>query len=485
MAFPAATAWEVRPTAGSDTNGGGFVTGSSGTDYSLQNAAQIAYTDMVIDGATNTKFTSAGNPVTAAHVGNVINVTGGTGFTVQRVYIVSQAAGVATCDKSLGTLGSTGGTGNLGGAFATVKAALLVNVTSNKIWVKATGADVVTVNGYNLNNSLAAPSATVPYNRLIGYTTTRGDGGRATVQMSTTASMVGIDGNAAHGWSIENFIVDCAALATSSGIRTQAYSKVVNCKVQAFKNIGIILGTYSSAIFNECTSSGNSPSCGISCTGNTSGQICFNYVHDFTGHGILTSINTIVHFNLVANVAGASNDGIALNAGSDAYACWIANNTVYAAGRYGISIGGTSNFAGAATIVKNNLLVGNGTAGLRLGSVAGWCADYMYDGNAFYNNAANRVNMDDTGGTNAINGSAPYTNVLDVVCSADPFTNAAGGDFTLNTTAGGGAACRGFGTPGTLPGATGTGYLDIGVWQHQDPASSGGGGSLIGGLLVK
>src|SRR3990170_5685443 len=123
MALPATTVWEVR-TDGNDANGGGFVTGASGTDYSQQAAAQIAYTDMVIDGTTNTKFTSAANPVTAAHVGNIVNVTGGTGFTVQRVQIVSQAAGVATCDKSLGTLGSTGGTGNLGGAFLTIGAAI-------------------------------------------------------------------------------------------------------------------------------------------------------------------------------------------------------------------------------------------------------------------------------------------------------------------------------------------------------------------------
>src|SRR5579859_4628846 len=110
MSFAATTEWDVR-TTGSDANGGGFDTSSSGTDYSQQNAAQVAYTDMVIDGTTNTKFTSALNPVTAAHVGNIINVTSGTGFTVQRVQIVSQAAGVATCDKSLGTLSSTGGHG--------------------------------------------------------------------------------------------------------------------------------------------------------------------------------------------------------------------------------------------------------------------------------------------------------------------------------------------------------------------------------------
>src|SRR5260370_4868451 len=106
MAFAGSVAWEVRPTAGSDSNGGGFdaTSATPGTDSSQQNAAQIAYTDLVIDGTTNTKCTSAANPFGAAHVGNIINVTSGTGFTVQRVQIMSVAGTTATVDKSLGTL---------------------------------------------------------------------------------------------------------------------------------------------------------------------------------------------------------------------------------------------------------------------------------------------------------------------------------------------------------------------------------------------
>ena len=73
MALAATTQWDVR-TTGDDTNGGAFNTASSGTDYSQQDAAQITYTDLVI-GGTNTQLTSAANPFTAAHVGNLVNVT--------------------------------------------------------------------------------------------------------------------------------------------------------------------------------------------------------------------------------------------------------------------------------------------------------------------------------------------------------------------------------------------------------------------------
>jgi hypothetical protein len=50
------------------------------------------------------------------------------------VQVVSVVAGVATCDKSLGTLSSTGGTGNLGGSMATMGAAAVAIVSGNTVW---------------------------------------------------------------------------------------------------------------------------------------------------------------------------------------------------------------------------------------------------------------------------------------------------------------------------------------------------------------
>ncbi len=118
-ALPSSTVFEVHQ-AGNDTNGGCFITGSSGTDFSQQNAAQVAYTDLVIDPVTNTNITSVGNPFGATDVGNCIRITGGTGFTTGLYYVVSVTTLVATLDRAVGTTSSTGGTGNLGGALATL-----------------------------------------------------------------------------------------------------------------------------------------------------------------------------------------------------------------------------------------------------------------------------------------------------------------------------------------------------------------------------
>lgn len=72
-----------------------------------------------------------------------------------------------------------------------------------------------------------------------------------------------------------------------------------------------------------------------------------------------------------------------------------------------------------------------------------------------------------------------------VALSADPFTNSAGGDFSLNTTSGGGAACRATGIPGAFTGIATTGYLDRGAAQHADSGASGGGAPIIGSAIVR
>jgi hypothetical protein len=71
----------------------------------------IKFSDLVIDGSTNTKVTSAANPFVAADVGKLLVVTGGTGFTAGVYYIASVAVGVATLSGAVGTVASTGGTG--------------------------------------------------------------------------------------------------------------------------------------------------------------------------------------------------------------------------------------------------------------------------------------------------------------------------------------------------------------------------------------
>lgn len=145
-------------------------TATWGIDYSQQASAQISFTDMVIDGTTNTKFTSAGNPVGKNFIGNVISVNSGSGFTVQRVAIVSTSGTTATCDKSLGTLSSTAGNGKLGGAILSPAIACSVAAISNFVFIKA-GTYSITSNSTNIAGGTLLPANNPIW--FIGYNTNR------------------------------------------------------------------------------------------------------------------------------------------------------------------------------------------------------------------------------------------------------------------------------------------------------------------------
>lgn len=77
----------------------------------------VDYDDLVIvsgdSGVETTWLESAALPFRPGDVGLQINITGGTGFTVQTVTIEGvNETGIAVVDKSLGVTGSTGGTGS-------------------------------------------------------------------------------------------------------------------------------------------------------------------------------------------------------------------------------------------------------------------------------------------------------------------------------------------------------------------------------------
>jgi hypothetical protein len=170
MAFSATTQWDVR-TTGSNSNGGGFDTSATGTDRSQSDSAFQAYTDLVI-GGTTTQITSAAHPFDSTSPGNIINITGGTGFTVQRVQIVSVSGSTATCDKSVGTAASTGGTGNLGGGLLTIAQANTLAISGNGVHIKAgtythtsstsIGIATVTWTGYNATHKTAGRNRSSP-----------------------------------------------------------------------------------------------------------------------------------------------------------------------------------------------------------------------------------------------------------------------------------------------------------------------------------
>lgn len=439
--------------------------GTWGVDYSQQAAAQFAFTDLVIDGTTNTKFTSAAKPVGKNFIGNIMQVTGGTGFTTGYFEIVSTVTTTATCDRSLGTLSSTGGTANLGGAVDGLITLTAAMATNNWAFIQASGGYTQTATPTFAQSG--TPANNGPYNRLIGYTTYRGDNGRATITLSTNTGLVAIKITGA-GWKIENFSINCASLGTSTGINcTQPYLECRNLKIANFTTGGIIItGQNTTTDFCEITGGGSGGTAGIQAAG-VKAIVSDNWVHDNQCPGILTTDSVTVYENLVTNNTGASSDGI-----NTQYGCTVINNTCYANGRHGIFQ--SSNVA-ASIVTRNNIVSQNGGFGIKFAGAAIPAAAF-FDGNAYYlNTSGTRSNGDDEGTSLVVNGVVPYFNTKDITLSADPFVAKASDDYRLNNTAGGGAACRGFGVPTTWPGNSLTvAAADMGAVQHVD---SGGGGT--------
>lgn len=434
MAIPATQVWEVRPTNGTTNAGGGFdpSVASPGTDYSQQDAVQVAYTDLVI-GGTTTQLTSAGTPFTSAHVGNTIAITGGTGFTTGFYSIRSVAAAVATMDRSVGTGGSTGGTGNLGGARSgftvgttTLQASL---VAGNKVWVKN--------EAWNEAVALSvAGSANLPI-VIEGYDTARDDRPTGTGRpLNNRASAAG-DGIAITGADTWCKYLRVTAAGDAGFSLATTSLRFVHCASYSNTNEGFEYTAGNYHWFYACESYSNGgPGVGSS----TAGIFYGCYIHDNTGGGLISSGGQLqATFSIIESNAshGISQPGTL---------SMLFNNTIY--GNTGATTDGL-NMDATRIGAYNNIFANNGRDGARANNGGG----VVVDCNDFNGNSgAARTNFP--------------TGVNDSTL-APTFTNASGGDFSIGTN------LKALGYPGVFPGALSTGYLDIGAVQRQE---AGGGG---------
>lgn len=460
MALSATVQWDVR-TTGNDANGGAFDpgVGSPGTDYSQQNSAQVAFSDLVI-GATNTQLTSVANPFSPADAGNIINITGGSGFTTGRYEIVSVSGITATMDRAVGTASSTGGTGNLGGSMATIAAAVVAAATSNTVNIQAAT--------YTFTTSLVISQSTLS---LIGYQATHNDGGTKPLITTATNSTTLINTNSNSGgyWLFSNLSLSNTAGTPASGIwQLSSHGTAQTWVISGCKFSGFAIGIDSSdgtpddvayihVINTEVTS------CAIGLSTSSGSEPLFTkifgcYFHGNTEHLIAGGSTGPLWVEKSIFTGSSSTFGLNISAPVVLIdQCVFANNS-NGSGTLGLATSGTfasvtnSIFYGNSTVA----LVGNSTTAYFAGSAASRC-------NAFGSNGTNYTGWSGSPG--------------DVTLTADPFTASGSGDYSLNSTAGGGTACKGAGFPGVFPGAASTGHVDIGAVQ----TASGGGGGGAGG----
>lgn len=458
MALSAALAWECR-TTGSDNNGGAFNVLASGVDYSQQNSPQYALTGVTSSGAGAVFLTAS---AASNMVGNTVRVVSGTNFTVGTYEIISVSVGVSvTVDRNLTTGAGSSGVLNIGGAVATVAAITGRWVAQNIGWVKG-GVDYTVTATTTLASGVNDIGSISP-NQLTGYTTTRGDNGQATIKTSTnnlallTVAMCNV--------VISNFILDCNSTTTSKGMAITAGQmerglRVVNCVAKNFTSRGFSCegsASGSGPLFWRCraTAGTSAASAGFYVLGGVYVDCLAdaNACHGFSFGGNNTS-GYFVRCIAAGNKTGGTYCGFYLDAALGN--SLLTNCVAYDNSGDGVALTGSYQ---SATLL-NNILVSNGGYGIDFGTAQGWQAP-VFNYNAFYSNTSGARN-------NVLAGAN------DVTLTGSPFTNGASGDFSLNNTAGAGAACRAVGYPGVFPGGLTTSYLDIGAAQHQDS----GGGSI-------
>lgn len=422
MALPNDTTWEVQPGVGSDTAcSGGFAAsmkGATGVDYSTLPAAKYTYAANLSATGTTT-LTSGSAAFTNDVLGNLIAITGQgtycvTGFT---------SASAVTVDRALGTF--SGATGYLGGALATLNQAFVALAGQHTVYLKATGtADT------SLVASKSVPQGTqAAFTQVIGYTSNRTPTNTDAAPQVTTTNVSNVL-NCQGYCRVYNLRMTQAGTAGSQ-VAVQLFNPyciVERCRFDAWGNTTVnfvdnyqqVVGNY----FNQC---------GGLQTGNNAVHVIGNSFYRCTGNPVVAYTGGIAGACLRNLVQGNAASTTAISWGSGGL---VAHNTVY-----GHSGGGGVGFTYASGVYDvpglNNLahscatgykLAGNASASVRLLNCAAYNCGTDYDA-----------------------GYPPAAVAGFVHCTADPCTNAAGGDLSLNNAAGGGALLRGTGYPASYP----------------------------------
>jgi len=407
MALPATGVIEIRATAtANNVNGGGFNSARSGTDYTLQDAAQLTGTDGSAAGGTT--FTSVSGGFTDAMKGNYIHLTASTGLTVGWYEIVS------VTDTNNVELDRTPGTGTLttyyvGGAMSlnsTLDDDLFeIAISGNTYWIK-NGAYSL---GESVSSSIAGGASSI---RIFGYNSTRGDNPTGSTRPTIACG--------ANSWTTPgewrlNYVIftgTAVSVYTSATQTENAFVKVTNTSTTADRDAFVNASGSKHPIFYMVE--------GISYRGdayasNNNTGVSYGWFHD-SNRGIrliggAASPVTYITDNIVSSCVTA-----ALDTTPDA-PYFFDRNTLYGAGNKqgtGISLVGND----VMSVFRNNIIYGFVT-GATLSAADG---KHIFDYNDWYNNTTDVTNI--TKGDNDLALDPQFVSVGQVTGTTGAFTAA-------------------------------------------------------------
>jgi len=463
-ALPSGIVWEVRQT-GNNSNGGGFLAGAAGTDYSQFDAAHVTDSTLASTNGTTSPciISDSAHNFVAADVGNIIQVTAGTSWLTGFYQIVSVASNNATLDRACGSAASlSAGTWAEGGALASPATVLVAGgpqTTNSKLFLKYSSTP------YSITTNLAVTAGQTPsYSTygfmVIGYNSSRTDGyavgyaNRPTVQITSGNSGVSMISSAVSGTYVYNLILNCNSQSTSIGASlTGNYTSVYNTLVEGCDTGGI--KTNGQVLSSEITGLTTNATYGIQGTG----IYTRNLIHDSAGASGFGAIQgngqggTFAHnliYNLTSATSCATCDGIQFE-----FIAAIVGNTVYNVSRDGMR---ESSGTYPMNTVYDNLVVAAAGNGFTVYSGNGFKSPFL-DGNCFYGNGANTAS--DTLAT-GVNGSTfgPYGYQWNVVDGANNLNGTSSKDFRLKAA----SACARAAQPGVMPEGVVSGVMPFGAF---------------------
>lgn len=439
----------------------------AGTDRTLQTAAQVVIDNSTITATTagassNVLTFSGGYTPTGADVGNIFKATGGTNINVgwYEITAITSTTWTVTGASNLTTASGAGSaiTGNMGGAVdhpATLGS--LATVVTYTFFVKYNATPYPFGNA---GNNVSGGVASNVEGFWVGYDVTRTlnntDANRP-ICRAGAGSLVLFTMNGTP--SLRNFVFDNPSAFTGTfGLAMNGTGNVRNCQFTAMATAAITFTGTASVFDCEFVSCGSS---GCAINGNTAANLqlfrCIAKSCTATAGAVflLTRNISLVEECIAVGTTGNTPSFAITNASTTTFSHCVAYGGSGGSGAHGFS-GGT-----IGTVYKDCVAYGN----------TGW----GFTGGAGNNRGQTLIRCASGGNTlGSVNSAAVPPDQVEglITLTGDPFTNAAGYDFSTNTTAGAGAAIRGLTVP--FPGGTTTSYPDAGAVQHADPAIQAG-----------
>lgn len=459
-----------------------FYCNSSGADInagSSTGAALVTSTNGDWGNAAANRFTAAaGTPFSGVSVGDWASVYN-DGAT-QAVYIARVTAvngGGASIDLSSTAIGGVAPVSGASGKSCTVNGAWLTPTPAilAKSTMTNTTGNPPRVNFKGTFNVTAVTAFVQPGVTYQGYTTTAGDGGRATVDGGVAgASFVLFSfSSAAIGAVLRDMIFQNNGASTANAGLTFAADRILVERVTVTAVRGGGFSSSTVVVFREC----EAYACNQSNTATTGGFVATGgciyircYSHDNTGSNSNGFVGSNAAFTLYYIECIADTNTLYGFFCNTRNGCVLQNCISYGNGGDGIRF--TNASAVLTGIAENCILVKNGGYGINIVETT---SVIMLRKNGY--GGATGSNNNSSGQTNAgINAQEEGA----ISFSGSPFNDAANADFTLTDAA---AKATGRGSF-TLNTGTALSYRDLGAVQSQASSSTTGAARLVNGGVV-